>query len=123
MATKKNPMIDDAKNQRPASATADSAKTLSPTDSGSGRKAGVTRLKVRYNCGFGNNLFIRGKGANLSWDKGQPLKNLKHDEWVWETTVPFSTCEFKLLINDVHYEQGNNHRLQSGDSSEYTPRF
>lgn len=40
------------------------------------KKASVSRVIVEYDCGFPNNLFIRGKGGGLSWDKGQPLKNL-----------------------------------------------
>ncbi len=128
MPTKKNPALENPKeaqkaNSNTASPPAPTSKFPAAVEASTTHKSGVTRIKVRYNSGFGNNLFIRGKGANLSWDKGLPLKNLKHDEWVWETTVPFSQCEFKVLINDVHYEQGNNHHLQSGDTSEYTPRF
>lgn len=82
-----------------------------------------TRVIVKFDTGFSNQLHIRGKGANLSWDKGIPLKNVKADEWVWETDVPFTTCEFKVLINDKHYETGENHPLHAGANVLYTPRF
>lgn len=82
-----------------------------------------TRITIKYDVGFHNQLFIRGKGANLSWDKGQPLKNIKHDEWLWETDANFTSCEFKILINDRVYENGANHHLNAGSTLLYTPHF
>ncbi len=82
-----------------------------------------TRVVIKYNCGFSNSLYIRGVGANLSWDKGQMLKNVGADEWLWETNAPFKDCEFKVLINDKAYETGENHHLSSGMSVQYTPKF
>jgi hypothetical protein len=86
-------------------------------------KGPKTRVMIKYDIGFNNVLTIRGKGANLSWDKGITLKNVKNDEWVWESDIPFTTCEFKVLINDAQYEQGDNHPLSCGTSLEYTPTF
>lgn len=82
-----------------------------------------TKVIVRYNVGFKNHLFIRGKGAGLSWDHGIQLKNVGPDEWLWETNIPFNECEFKVLINDQHYEMGENHHLHGGTSVQYTPKF
>jgi hypothetical protein len=82
-----------------------------------------TRILVKYDVGFKNHLYIRGNGAGLSWNKGQPLKNIGRDEWIWETQLPFAECEFKTLINDERYEQGENHRIVSGKFFQYTPRF
>lgn len=82
-----------------------------------------TRITIKYDVGFSNSLYLRGKGANLSWDRGVPLKNVKNDEWVWETDAPFNTCEFKVLINDQRFEEGENHPLNPGGNISYTPRF
>ncbi len=82
-----------------------------------------TRVVVKSDVGFGNQLFIRGQGANLSWDRGLPLKNIKQDEWVWETDSSFNSCEFKILINDFTYESGENHLLDCGATIQYTPKF
>lgn len=82
-----------------------------------------TQIIVRYNVGYNNNLFIRGTGAGLSWDHGAMLKNIGPDEWVWETSVPFKECEFKVLINDHRYESGENHHIHDGISLQYTPKF
>lgn len=84
---------------------------------------GKTRILVKYDVGFKNHLYIRGCGAGLSWNKGQPLKNIGRDEWIWETQLPFTECAFKVLINDERYEQGENRRIGSGKSLQYTPRF
>lgn len=87
------------------------------------KKNPKTKITIKYDVGFSNQLFIRGKGATLSWDKGQPLKNVKPDEWVWETDASFTSCEFKVLINDTCYECGTNHTLSMGATIVYTPSF
>jgi hypothetical protein len=81
------------------------------------------RVVVKYDVGFNNSLYIRGQGAGLSWDKGVPLQNISPDEWVWEPSVAFNECEFKVLINDASYEGGDNHHLMPGSSVHYTPSF
>jgi hypothetical protein len=82
-----------------------------------------TKIVVRYDVGFHNFLSVRGKGANLSWERGIPLKNIKADEWVWETDAAFTSGEFKILLNDHHYEIGANHSLSHGASVQYSPKF
>lgn len=94
-----------------------------PSASVSTQKAGRTRVVVKCDVGFGNHLYIRGKGANLSWDKGVAMKNTKPDEWVWETDLPISTGEFKVLINDNRYEGGENHPFKPNAAIEIAPRF
>lgn len=87
------------------------------------QKGPKTRILVKYDVGFNNSITIRGKGAGLNWDRGLSLKNIKADEWVWETDTPFTTGEFKVLINDTKYELGENHTLRCGASIQYTPKF
>jgi hypothetical protein len=98
-------------------------KPLPPLSAAERKIGPTTRITIQYDVGFSNSIFIRGKGATLSWDKGLPLKNTKANEWVWETTIPFTTCEFKVLINDKEYEIGDNHLLTCGASIHYTPKF
>ena len=84
----------------------------------------TTRVTVRCNCGFHNNLFIRGEGVpGLTWQRGLPMKCIKADEWVWETDKPFHKAQFKILVNDAQYEQGNNHNLDCGKICTVAPRF
>jgi len=87
------------------------------------KKGPTTRITIKYDVGFSNSLYLRGKGPNLSWDKGIMLKNISADEWVWETNTPFTTCEFKVLLNDRVYEIGDNHLLSCGAAIQYTPKF
>lgn len=118
MATKNDAKTPPAaKSAAPASS---SRSTFAKTDAKKGPK---TRIIVKYDSGFDNFISLRGKGADLSWEKGIALKNIKPDEWVWESDLPFSTCEFKVLINDSQYELGDNHPLSCGASIQYTPRF
>jgi hypothetical protein len=99
--------------------TTASSKTKKST-----QKEGVTRVVVKFDCGFANSLFLRGEGiASLSWEKGLPLKNIKSDEWVWETDRPFAKAQFKVLINDKAYEVGENHSLKHGETLTCTPKF
>lgn len=86
-------------------------------------KDNLTRVVVHYDVGFNNSISIQGSGTNLSWEKGITLKNTRPDEWVWETDQVFDSCEFKVLINDSHYELGNNHTLNCHNCLEYTPIF
>jgi hypothetical protein len=87
------------------------------------RKSLKTRIIIKYNVGFNNTIHLRGTGANLSWEKGIALKNIKADEWVWETDASFTSCEFKVLINDKQYEAGDNHHIVCGGTLQYSPRF
>lgn len=82
-----------------------------------------TKICIKYDAGFSNNLYVRGEGAGLSWDKGIPCKNTGPNNWVWETSKHFITCKFKVLINDKEYEQGDDHILHVGSVMEYTPNF
>lgn len=52
------------------------------------------------------------------------MKNVKADEWIWETSKPFSTkVKFKVLLNDKEYEAGDNHTLECGKSIICVPEF
>lgn len=130
MMTKKPQMAKNEPSKAPAikqeslpAARTTPSSNITPAKAANTIKASMTRVVVKYDIGFSNTMYIRGKGANLSWDKGIPLKNTKNDEWVWETDLNFSNAEFKVLINDKIYEAGYNHTLQSGSTLEYTPQF
>lgn len=84
----------------------------------------ITKITVKCNCGFPNTLFLRGEGiAGFSWNKGIAMKNVKPDEWTWETDKPFIHGQFKVLINDKQYEVGENHPIDCGTQSICNPRF
>jgi hypothetical protein len=121
-------------NSKQASSTRASSKSdCSPSASGVRRShlahnhatsSKHTKIVVKCNCGFSNNLYLRGEGVKgLSWDKGTLMKCTKADEWVWETDTPFNHAQIKVLINDKEYELGENHDVDCGKSVSYAPRF
>jgi len=87
------------------------------------KKGEVTLLVVEYDCGFANQLTIRGDGAGLCWNQGIPLKNIDSTHWEWSPKKTFHVLQFKILINDQRYEEGENHTLHQGDTYTLTPQF
>jgi hypothetical protein len=84
----------------------------------------TTKVIVEYDAGYTNSLFVRGEGIpNLSWQKGIKLKNIKENEWEWEIEESFRKGEFKVLINDMTYEMGENHPLHCGATIRIHPKF
>lgn len=83
-----------------------------------------TKITVKCNCGFSNNLYIRGEGIQgLSWDKGTPMKCTKADEWEWVTNKPFNHGAIKVVLNDKQYEVGPNHDIDCGHQITFAPKF
>lgn len=123
MFTTKAP--DEVKSKTRKAEVAQPAQT-EPTVQSSAKapiQSNKTLLYVRYNTGFSNALFIRGQGANLSWTKGIPLKNIQADLWLFETDTPFTQAEFKILLNDQQYEDGANRTIRCGSQIEFSPHF
>lgn len=79
-------------------------------------------IEAKIDIGFGNNLFVRGQGAGLSWERGTPLENV--DSKTWRLTVPAKDkVQFKLLINDSVWAQGEDLVATPGKKVEVTPAF
>ena len=87
------------------------------------KKVLETSILARVDVGFGNQLFIRGEGAGLSWDKGLALENVTPYEWAFKTAKATAPVEFKFLINDELWADGENLTIEAGESSESTPVF
>ncbi len=83
----------------------------------------VTRVIAKVNVGWGNCLYIRGAGAELSWDKGVAMQCLGEDEWLWEQFVPKGDVSFKFLINDEQWSVGEDFTVSVGDSIICKPEF
>lgn len=82
-----------------------------------------TSIIARVDVGFGNQLYIRGSGAGLSWDKGLPLDNVSSYEWAFASTQAKSDVTFKFLINDELWAEGENITVAKGGSSISSPVF
>jgi len=96
-------------------------KIASP--SGKRKTQPLTTVHARIDVGFGNSLYIRGQGDGLSWDKGTPLECVDATKWVWSTKSAEGTIEFKLLLNDQVWAQGEKMSVAAGESMEATPVF
>jgi hypothetical protein len=82
---------------------------------------GQTQICAKVDVGFGNNLFIRGSGAGLSWNVGQKM-TWANGTWTWSTTSSQS-FEFKVLINDQTWSTGENYTTKAGQKVSFTPQF
>jgi hypothetical protein len=80
-------------------------------------------IVINYNVGVNNTLYIRGTGPGMSWEKGIPLKNASYDQWIWEHNGSFETFDFKILINNSEFENGDNHHIACGEMLSLTPSF
>ena len=87
------------------------------------KKVLKTSIIARVDVGFGNQLYIRGTGADLSWEKGLPLENVSSYEWAFATTEAKSNVTFKFLINDELWAEGDNVTVAEGATSISSPVF
>jgi hypothetical protein len=79
-------------------------------------------IEAKIDIGFGNKLFVRGQGAGLSWDHGIPLECV--DSQTWRLIVPAKDkLQFKLLLNDSVWAQGEDVVVAPGKKVEVTPAF
>lgn len=85
----------------------------------------LTTIRVHYNAGYGNALWIRGDTYPFWWDKGRPMRNLGNDVWVWETErIPAGQAvQVKPLINDYTWSDGSNYTITGGTVVDLYPTF
>ena len=82
----------------------------------------VTVIEAKIDVGFGNNLFVRGQGAGLSWERGTPLTCVGPDTWRW-TAEATDRLKFKLLLNDRVWANGEDVVVPPGKQVEVKPAF
>lgn len=108
----------------PASAAPTPAPVKSATPAASPviTAAAPVTIEAKIDVGFGNNLFVRGQGEGLSWERGIPLENV--DSQTWRLTVPAKEkLQFKLLLNDTVWAKGDDLVATPGNKIEVTPAF
>jgi hypothetical protein len=106
-----------------AAKKAPAKKAVAPKAKIPTKKALKTSIIARVDVGFGNQLYIRGTGADLSWEKGLPLENVSSYEWAFATTKAKSDVTFKFLINDELWAEGDNVTVAEGATSISSPVF
>jgi glycosidase len=85
----------------------------------------TTRIRVHYDVGSGNSIYIRGSTSPLSWNSGQQATWTEGNVWTWETTGigDGSAFEFKPLVNDSTWSQGTNYKIVGGSTADVFPKF
>jgi len=82
----------------------------------------VTIIEIKHDVGFGNALFLRGKGGGLTWERGVPLSCVDGKTWRWSGKVK-DPIIFKPLINDSIWAAGNDLTVKPGQKLEVKPTF
>jgi hypothetical protein len=82
-----------------------------------------TIISVKVDVGFGNQLYIRGEGAGLSWDKGVPAETVASDLWKIALTGAAQPVKFKVLVNDTTWSAGEDFAVEPGQCVTLTPAF
>jgi hypothetical protein len=107
-------------------------KTVVPvkkTSSPAKRKTVITKeppatiIFAKIDIGFGNHLYIRGEGQDLSWDHGIALDCV--GTGLWTTTIKNAATPvvFKLLVNDLSWSTGADFVAEPGQSLTVHPSF
>jgi membrane protein involved in colicin uptake len=109
-----------AKKAAPAKAA---APKKAPAKKVAGKKVVQTSLIARVDVGFGNSLYVRGSGAGLSWTKGTLLDNVSPYEWAFKSTKAKGDVEFKFVLNDEIWAEGENLTVAVGGTSISSPIF
>ena len=87
------------------------------------RTLGVTTITAHLDIGFGNALYLRGEGADLSWDRGTLMNCVADNCWTLELPASARPLLFKFLVNDLSWSAGQDYSVASGDTLATTPTF
>lgn len=80
-------------------------------------------ITSQIDVGFGNQLFIRGEGAGLTWNSGLQMECAFDDQWTIKLTPAYGPVTFKFLLNDLNWSDGENYIAHPGSASVLTPSF
>jgi hypothetical protein len=84
-----------------------------------------TTIVAQIDVGFGNQLYVRGEGAGLSWEKGVLLDNLAADRWQLVLEGVTAPVTFKFLLNDdsSKWSIGEDFVVSPGSTLALVPLF
>ena len=86
-------------------------------------KHSKTVVEALIDVGFGNLLYIRGDAPGLSWETGVPMDCGGAESWSISMSDVNSSFEYKVLINDIHWESGSNNTAKPGSTTSTSPSF
>ncbi len=114
--TAKSPLIEQPQN--PAAGSPTSKQETAPDST-----EPLTEVAAKIDVGFGNQLYIRGQGGGLSWDRGMPLQCASASTWIWFSERTKGPITFKLLLNDQVWANGEDLVVAAGQRIETVPQF
>lgn len=107
----------------PTPATKPAPKPATPSATVVVRAPVFTTITARIDIGFGNALYLRGEGADLSWDRGTLMNCIADNCWSLELPASSRPVIFKFLVNDLSWSAGQDYVVASGDTLAITPTF
>jgi hypothetical protein len=105
------------------SAPALAVASLTPVATTTPVTAGTTTIVAKVDVGFGNNLFIRGEGPGLSWDRGVLMTCSADDQWTFSISGATRPVVFKFLLNDMTWSGGEDFSVDAGSTVVLSPAF
>ena len=103
--------------ESPAKVTSAAKAATSTTATGE-----ITTIDIKMDVGFGNAVYLRGKGAGLNWERGVQCTCVDGKTWRWSGKVK-DAVTFKPLINDKVWSVGNDITVKPGQKLEIKPTF
>lgn len=85
----------------------------------------LTTIRVHYNAGQGNSVWLRGDIYPFWWDRGREARWTAGNVWVWETEriAAGQSFQFKPLVNDYTWSVGDNFAATGGTTIDVYPIF
>jgi hypothetical protein len=83
----------------------------------------ATIIFAKIDIGFGNHLYIRGEGPDMSWDHGVAMDCVGTGLWTVSVKNAVTPVVFKLLVNDLSWSTGPDFVAQPGQSLTIDPSF
>jgi hypothetical protein len=122
VAPKKVPTPKKAVTSPAATAEA-KGEALSEAPANSTPAAATTTIVAQIDVGFGNQLFVRGEGAGLSWDCGTLMSCVANDRWVLTLPDTNKSVLFKFVLNESNWSVGDDYVVAPGSTTVLTPSF
>jgi hypothetical protein len=83
----------------------------------------ATTITAQIDIGFGNQLYIRGEGPGLSWDRGLLMNCVTDRQWQVVLGESARPIVFKFLVNDLSWSAGADYTAAPGASVVLVPSF
>lgn len=122
-AVKSAPAAKAAPTKAVAPKAAPAKKPAAPAKKKTAAEPPATFISAQIDIGFGNHLYVRGEGPGLSWDHGVAMDNTGSNLWTATIKGAKLPVVFKVLVNDLTWNTGNDYNVNAGKSITVYPTF